>query len=335
MGKKKTRTETHQVTTPSNPEWVTSGLQGLQSKIASTFNGVDPTSFVAGPDPLQTQAGLGASGLNTSGSLAGANGAFASLANPGSILDNLPAYMSPYTNDVVNTSLASYDHNAGQQRGQSMLDLAGDTTFGGSGGSIYRSGLEGELARGRGSLEAGLRDQGFARGAGLAGQDQANRTASISAAGQGYLGANSAERSNVGMQSDIGSILQQLAQARAQAPVTALGTQTALTASLPYNLFNGNRVDGTGTQTTSDPAGTAGKAIKTAAQIAALFSDRRLKRDIERIGTRPDGLGVYAFRYLWSPLRHVGVMAQEVLKVKPEAVLTTPSGFMAVDYGML
>lgn len=63
-------------------------------------------------------------------------------------------------------------------------------------------------------------------------------------------------------------------------------------------------------------------------------SDRRLKRNIERIGTHWLGIGLYAWNYLWGE-RAVGVMADEVLQVKPEAVLTHPSGFLMVDYGLL
>jgi hypothetical protein len=65
------------------------------------------------------------------------------------------------------------------------------------------------------------------------------------------------------------------------------------------------------------------------------FSDARLKRDVKKVATRPDGLGVYLFRYLWSEIVHLGVMAQEVLWVKPEAVVRDASGFLAVDYGQL
>ena len=78
----------------------------------------------------------------------------------------------------------------------------------------------------------------------------------------------------------------------------------------------------------------ASRALPLAGGIGA-FSDRRLKTDIEKIGEREDGLGVYVYRYLWSPVRFIGVMAQEVLKVKPEAVIHTPSGYMAVNYGAL
>jgi hypothetical protein len=62
-------------------------------------------------------------------------------------------------------------------------------------------------------------------------------------------------------------------------------------------------------------------------------SDRRLKRDIERIGT--DGkLGVYRFRYLWSDDEFIGYMADEVRAVSPWAV-TTIGGYDAVDYGAI
>jgi len=56
---------------------------------------------------------------------------------------------------------------------------------------------------------------------------------------------------------------------------------------------------------------------------------------VVRLGERADGLGIYAYRYLWSPVRRIGVMAQEVLGVKPDAVIRHPSGFLMVDYGRL
>lgn len=64
------------------------------------------------------------------------------------------------------------------------------------------------------------------------------------------------------------------------------------------------------------------------------YSDRRLKRDIERIG-EIDGLGLYRFRYLWSDEPMVGMMADEVSVVWPHVVHTMPSGYDAIDYGEL
>ena len=62
-----------------------------------------------------------------------------------------------------------------------------------------------------------------------------------------------------------------------------------------------------------------------------IFSDIRLKKNITRVGTRPDGLGVYEFEYVWGGDRQVGLMAQEVLGVYPDAVGES-GGYLTVDY---
>ncbi len=61
------------------------------------------------------------------------------------------------------------------------------------------------------------------------------------------------------------------------------------------------------------------------------FSDRRLKSDIEKLGETADGLGVYSFRYA-TPQRYIGLMADEVEEVNPDAVGTLPGGWKIVDY---
>jgi len=65
-------------------------------------------------------------------------------------------------------------------------------------------------------------------------------------------------------------------------------------------------------------------------------SDVRLKRDIALVGRLDDGLGLYRFRYLWSDTVYVGVMAQEVALLHPDAVVRGPlDGYLRVDYGRL
>jgi Chaperone of endosialidase len=64
-------------------------------------------------------------------------------------------------------------------------------------------------------------------------------------------------------------------------------------------------------------------------------SDRRLKTGVVRLGTHPKGFGLYRFRYLWSKDEYVGVMAQEVRNVMPEAVVCGEDGFLRVDYGKI
>jgi Chaperone of endosialidase len=61
------------------------------------------------------------------------------------------------------------------------------------------------------------------------------------------------------------------------------------------------------------------------------WSDRRLKKNIQKIGQLENGLNVYTFNYIWDSALTVGVMADEVRKVKPEAVINI-NGFDLVDY---
>jgi hypothetical protein len=66
---------------------------------------------------------------------------------------------------------------------------------------------------------------------------------------------------------------------------------------------------------------------------ATYFSDRRLKSNIERIGTHPLGIGIYEYDIFGE--HQIGVMADEVKQVMPEAIINHLSGYMMVDYGML
>jgi hypothetical protein len=65
------------------------------------------------------------------------------------------------------------------------------------------------------------------------------------------------------------------------------------------------------------------------------LSDLRLKADIVRVGTAANGLPLYEFRYLGGETRYRGVMAQDVLRHTPEAVVTMDNGYLAVRYDRL
>lgn len=78
-------------------------------------------------------------------------------------------------------------------------------------------------------------------------------------------------------------------------------------------------------------ANTAGLFSLGSAAIG--LSDRRLKTNIKRIGTHKLGVGIYEYDIMGK--HDVGVMAQEVIKVLPEAIHIHPSGYMMVDYGRL
>ena len=79
-------------------------------------------------------------------------------------------------------------------------------------------------------------------------------------------------------------------------------------------------------------------AKNRAAEIAATVShtsDAALKRDVVRIGELASGIGLYRYRYIWSDVFYVGVIAQEVQAVRPEAVTRSANGYLKVDYGLL
>ncbi|GLS21643.1 hypothetical protein GCM10007874_46600 [Labrys miyagiensis] len=65
------------------------------------------------------------------------------------------------------------------------------------------------------------------------------------------------------------------------------------------------------------------------------WSDRRLKTDIHALGHSPSGLPIYQFRYVWGGPIYVGVMAQDLLETRPEAVIVTDSGYLMVDYDLI
>ena len=65
--------------------------------------------------------------------------------------------------------------------------------------------------------------------------------------------------------------------------------------------------------------------------MAWAMSDRRLKRNIKRIGTWANGLAVYAYQYIWSGEPQVGFMADEVERLHPHAVARIGE-YLAVNY---
>jgi len=76
-----------------------------------------------------------------------------------------------------------------------------------------------------------------------------------------------------------------------------------------------------------------------ASGVSKLTSDRRLKTDLREVGETRAGIPIYTFRYKGDPTRriHMGVVAQEVEKKRPDAVERVPikgvrGGLRVVDY---
>jgi len=95
---------------------------------------------------------------------------------------------------------------------------------------------------------------------------------------------------------------------------------------------------------TGSQAGLYGQAMNAQGEFfgaaigagATLASDRRLKKNISRVGIDENtGLNLYQFNYideLKDDGTYIGVMADEVKAKYPEAVITMSNGFDAVNY---
>jgi len=111
-----------------------------------------------------------------------------------------------------------------------------------------------------------------------------------------------------------------------QGQLAAYNAQQASNNSLTSGLFGlGSAFAG---------SGTGSALIGQGLSALAAFSDRRLKTDIERIGTHDLGIGLYKWNYVWGQ-PGIGVMADEVENIRPDAVIMHPSGYKMVNYGAL
>jgi len=105
----------------------------------------------------------------------------------------------------------------------------------------------------------------------------------------------------------VGNLTTGLAQAQTQADIAAASQPSMFEQLLPV-------------------AGQIGGAY-------ILSSDIRLKENVKYVGDE-NGHKLYEFSYKGKPERYVGVMAQEVKEIVPEAV-SEIDGYLAVNYGMI
>ena len=64
-------------------------------------------------------------------------------------------------------------------------------------------------------------------------------------------------------------------------------------------------------------------------------STKLLKENIFKLGTSKEGHNVYKFNYKGNPTNYIGVIAEEVQRIKPEAVSRLSNGFLGVDYNLI
>lgn len=161
--------------------------------------------------------------------------------------------------------------------------------------------------------------------------DEAMRGVSSNNAARGLLASGStvrglADRAGQLGQQNFSNYLQQILQ----------GSQTGLQGGMNA----GNIVANVGSQNErvggwKQILGDVGKVAGAVGQVAGMFSDPRLKTDIELLDVEPDGLGIYSFRYLGDDDTTIGVMADEVAELRPNALGPIVDGFATVNYEAL
>lgn len=107
-----------------------------------------------------------------------------------------------------------------------------------------------------------------------------------------------------------------LAGQTAQAPLTALSSIAQILGVLP-----------------TQSGQSSGNSESSAFNFGIFSSDIKLKENIIPFGKK-NGFNLYQFNYKGGTKRFIGVMANEVQKIMPEAV-SIKDGFLAVDYSMI
>ena len=159
--------------------------------------------------------------------------------------------------------------------------------------------------------------------------DEGNRNILGSAASRGIMnsGATLKALSDYG-QKTAGSFFDQYVQRLLQMQQGGLAGGNLLANAGQWSTGQSNS---TSTSSTSNGIGsTLGAAFSLAA-----MSEPTLKEDITPLYTRGDGLTVYSYKYIWDDTPRIGVMADEVERLRPDALGPVIAGYRTVDYGRL
>ena len=281
---------------------------------------------------------------------------------------NLQPYMNPYTQNVINATLPIMQQNLGLQQNQQQNAANSANAFGGSRQGIQQGVTQAQGAQNMAQMAQQLNQANFAQAqAGAQGDiantlkaQQGNQSAALqqgalanqASAGLGTLGNQQMQNNiaNYGMLTSAGGFEQQQAQNNINAqlakfnqafqyPQQQLGMMESSLGMTPYDTGTSGTSQSTTTQTQSNPAAMALGGLST---LGGLFgsggmfggSDRRLKTDIQKVGTHATGLPIYAYRYKGDSKAYpkvVGPMAEDVAKIAPHAVRPmTTKGHLAV-----
>ena len=302
---------------------------------------------VAGFNPDQLRQFQATRGLFETGMQYDPMSGLAGLAQaptPSLLEADIGAYQSPYTQQVIDTTLGDIrrEQDIAQRKAQESAIRAG--AFGGSRSAIMEAEATRPYVEQAARTAAGLREAGFGRALGAAESDieRQMRGRQFQA---GLLGGMQAEQAaRLGQLGQVGLQQQALQQRGLDVPYQEF--QRALGyGGQQLGLLGQAMAPTTAGQTTQRETGT-GDILGTAAQLAATYmmmppSDERMKEDIKFVG-KEKGHNIYTWNWKdeakqmgWDKFPAIGVLAQEVMKYMPEAVMEDENGYYRVNYGVL
>ena len=244
-------------------------------------------------------------------------------------------FYSPYVRDVADTTFSNMMESAAQQRSGLKGGAIQAGAFGGDRAGIAQAEMARQQQLGLGQTMSGIYNQGYGQAMQLAGQQAQN----YGAMGQQLAGLGVGAQGSVlqGAQAQLAAGAQQ--QATDQAQLQAAYDQWMQRQSYPYqqaqffaNIAQGLGAGAGGTSSTTTPGPSWGsQALGALGAIGSIFSDARMKENIEAVGTLNDGQTIYRYNFKGDPKTQIGLLAQEVETRNPGAV-TESRGLKMVDY---
>jgi soluble lytic murein transglycosylase-like protein len=227
------------------------------------------------------------------------------VAGMGPVYENIDKYLNPYTKNVADTTRAQMEQAQEQAQSGALGTAVSSGAFGGDRAGVAAANLANQNQMAMGSTMANIYNQGYTQAVDTSMNDR-NRMLGVAGA---QLGA--------------GTQMQQTEQAGKDALINQFMQEQGYPFQVAQFLAN-----------IATSTGALSGSTTTTTQPAQIFSDRRLKHDIKKIGEADNGLPIYTFKYKGDEHHqtHVGFMADEVEKKNPDAVGLDPSGYKTVDY---
>jgi hypothetical protein len=276
---------------------------------------------------------------------------------PSLLQADIAAYQSPYQQQVIDQTMADIQRQADIARGLAQSRAIGAGAFGGSRSALLEAESQRPFIEQMARTAAQQREAGFGQALRMAESDIARQQQmeqfipqfQLQAQAQqaGLLGDIQAQNlARLGLLGQVGGLQQALQQQGIQA---ARGEFERALAYGPQQF--GLLQAGTGTPLTSTTTSSRDRGLSEIGNLlagagtayGAFFggSDKRMKKDIKFL-RKEKGHNIYSWNWNdkaksigWDKYPTIGVMAQEVMKYMPEAVVKDENGYLLVNYGEL